>query len=227
MNLHVENTLARLLTDIGYRTPPRVISMIERTANYLAAGNWFQRQGFYVTEHLATREILYDRILHDVADKKVLYLEFGVHEGAATRYWAARLRNPQSVLHGFDSFDGLPEEWGDNPKGTFSTAGPPAVIDPRVQFVTGWFRDTLPVYDLPSHDQLVVNIDSDLYSSAKTVLGYLRDAIVPGTYVYFDEFWVRAHEMRAFEEYLAETGQRFALVGVTRALHSAAFQRIG
>jgi len=44
-----------------------------------------------------------------VRDKKVLYMEFGVAYGASIRYWSRELKNPTSVFHGFDSFEGLPE----------------------------------------------------------------------------------------------------------------------
>jgi hypothetical protein len=49
--------------------------------------------------------------------------------------------------------------------------------------------------------------------------------IVPGTYIYFDEFNHRNHELRAFDEFRNETGMRFSLVGVTRTMEHAAFRR--
>jgi hypothetical protein len=53
----------------------------------------------------------------------------------------------------------------------------------------------------------------------------LRDAIVPGTYIYFDEFNQQFHELRAFDEFIKETGMKFRLLGVTHTLEHALFQR--
>jgi len=47
-----------------------------------------------------------------------------------------------------------------------------------------------------------VVFDADLYSSTKLVLDYLGDTIVPGSYLYFDDFSHRNDEMRAFDEFI-------------------------
>jgi len=54
----------------------------------------------------------------------------------------------------------------------------------------------------------------------------LKDEIVPGTYIYFDEF-NRNHELRALDELMNETGMRFSLVGVTRTMKYAVLRRNG
>ena len=97
------------------------------------------------------------------------------------RWWSQHLRQSGATLVGFDSFEGLPEDWRpDIPTGYFATSGtPPEIDDPRVFFVKGLFNETLPAYRMPEHDQLIVNIDCDLYSSAATVLSWLRAASSP------------------------------------------------
>ena len=45
----------------------------------------------------------------EVQDQRVLYLEFGVFRGRTIRYWSRKLRHPETRLHGFDSFEGLPD----------------------------------------------------------------------------------------------------------------------
>ena len=77
----------------------------------------------------------------------------------------------------------------------------------------GWFDDTLPGYKPPEHDQLVVNIDCDLYSSARTVLAWVEPHLRPGTLVHFDELPDSHHEMRAFLESLAKSGRRVTPLG--------------
>ena len=44
-------------------------------------------------------------------NSKLLYLEFGVHEGYSIKYFSEMMENPNSKLVGFDSFEGLPETW--------------------------------------------------------------------------------------------------------------------
>src|ERR1700677_4417473 len=65
------------------------------------------------------------------------YLEFGVYKGYSLRVWANLNRNSASRLFGFDSFEGLPEDWvASKPKGTFTTGGKaPDIGDRRVDFV--------------------------------------------------------------------------------------------
>jgi hypothetical protein len=69
---------------------------------------------------------------------------------------------------------------------------------------------------VPEHDQLIVNIDCDLYSSADTVLRWLEPHLRPGTLVYFDEFPDRDHEMRALQELLSRSDYRFVPVAIGR-----------
>lgn len=186
------------------------------------------RQQKYTVRRVERKEQVFDLIAQDIGGKRVLYLEFGVWQGQTVRYWSKLLTNPESKLHGFDSFEGLPEDWDLKwPKGTFSTGGRiPQIDDSRVMFFKGWFEDTLADYELPPHDVLVINFDADLYSSTIYVLNRLKDAIVPGTYLYFDEFQDGRHEFRAFNEFLQATGMRFAMVGATSALQQVAFRRI-
>jgi hypothetical protein len=121
-----------------------------------------------------------------------LYLELGVREGDSVNF-IADIIAPQ-VIYGFDSFIGLPEEWKRKkdgsltfPAGTFSINGMPKVRD-NVILVQGWFAETLPEF-VEQHTENIafINIDSDIYRSAKTILSNLNQQIVPGTILYFDE----------------------------------------
>ena len=132
-----------------------------------------------------------------------LYLEFGVFEGETMRWWSRHLAHPKAVFVGFDSFEGLPEDWRPGfGRGEFATDGPPEIEDPRVKFVAGWFDETLPVFEIPRHDQLIVNVDADLYSSAVTVLRWVQPHLRTGSLIYFDELADRDHELRALREFL-------------------------
>lgn len=224
MAIYVKN----LLTCLGKRFSRRSVHNLNAAINYLEVGRWMQEQGYDTRHRFRRKEQLWDLVSAQVGDRQVLYLEFGVYQGATTRYVAKRLRHRDAMLHGFDSFHGLPEAWNIQAgTGFFSTNGAlPQIDDSRVHFHKGWFDQTLPDFRLPSHEVLVLNLDADLYSSTIYVLNHLRDAIVPGTYIYFDEFCDRHHELKAFDEFRCQTGMKFRLLGVTRALQKALFQRV-
>jgi hypothetical protein len=166
---------------------------------------------------VATVFDLFAVALSRVEGERPLYLEFGVYKGRSMRWWSEHLRAPGATLVGFDSFEGLPESWRPGlESGHFQTGRPPDIDDPRVHFVTGWFDDTVPGFVLPEHDQLIINIDCDLYSSAATVMRTLEPSIVPGTLIYFDELPDRDHEMRALFESLARSGMTVEPIGFAR-----------
>ncbi|HEY9156561.1 TylF/MycF/NovP-related O-methyltransferase [Candidatus Binatus sp.] len=222
-------TMKDLATRLGPILSKEMIHTLDASISYLEVGRWLKSQGLVIPRRVESRANVYDQLINAVRDKPVLYLEFGVWQGRSIRYWSERLRHPDSCLHGFDSFEGLPESWNMlYKKGLFSTNGqPPQIDDPRVKFFKGWFEDTLPNYRPPRHDQLVINIDADLYSSTRFVLNALKGYISIGTYIYFDEFCDRNNELRAFDEFLAETNMRFEVASASRSLMYIAFRRIG
>ena len=195
--------------------------------SYIEIGRWLKERNFSVPRRFDSRDGLFQHIAQNVDNNRVLYLEFGVFQGASMRLWSTLLSHPDCHLHGFDSFEGLPEDWKpDHKLGHFSTEGNiPVIDDPRVSFSKGWIKDTLPDYELPEHDILVLNMDLDLYSATKTALSALQDFIRPGTYIYFDEIYDRNHEMKAFDEFLSSSGGVYECVGSDRIFTCAAFKR--
>jgi len=138
-------------------------------------------------------------------------LEFGVYSGTTLEI-ISRLRGNDQV-YGFDSFEGLPEDWRSTfPRGTFGLTQLPSV--PGAELVVGWFDRTLPAF-LAEHGDPVMflHIDADLYSSAKTVLEHVGPRLVPGSVIVFDEYfnypgWEQ-HEHRAWQEFVESTGMPF------------------
>jgi len=151
-----------------------------------------------------------------LAPTEGLVLEFGVFAGRTINLMAEIL--PGRPIHGFDSFEGLPEGWrpGFGP-GAFALPGPPEVR-PGVELVVGWFDSTLPGFlDRHAGAAALVHVDCDLYSSTQTVLTQLRDRIGPGTILVFDEYlnypgW-QQHEFRAFREFTTG-GRAYEYVGL-------------
>jgi hypothetical protein len=215
-----------LLTLIGARLSGVQLYGLQAIVNHLRLGRWMRDHGFHFESRLADRWGVFDVVASRVQDGRVLYLEFGVFKGRTTRYWSARLRNPDARLHGFDSFEGLPEEWAGHAKGNiFNASGQiPVIDDARVQFFKGWFNEVLPNYRVPDHDQLVLIMDADLYSSTSYVLRHLWPYVRPGTLLYFDEMNHVEHEPKAFDEFMKETSLRFRPVAADRTLTHACFE---
>jgi len=149
--------------------------------------------------------------------RRGLWLEFGVYQGASLRRIVDGGRGAPRVV-GFDSFEGLPEEWRWNhlqvmAKGHFAVDKPPEV--PGAELVAGWFAETLPGFleRTPDEPVTLLHVDSDLYSSARCVLRALRPRLHPGAIVVFDELVgypaFRDGELRALWEAQEEDGLRF------------------
>jgi hypothetical protein len=225
----MQDLLKIILTRAGSRLSARTVHKLNAAISYIETGRWLNDQNLNPQVRVDGAHQLFDLVIEQVADQDVLYLEFGVYRGDSMRYWSQRLRNPRAKLHGFDSFEGLPEGWNiDSPQGHFSTNGMiPMIEDSRVRFFKGWFNETLPSYRVPPHDRLVLDMDADLYSSTGYVLKTLEAFIVPGTYIYFDEFADRQNELRAFSEFVLDTEMRFELIGANRDNSKVVFRRIG
>jgi hypothetical protein len=145
-----------------------------------------------------------------------LVAEFGVRRGTSIRVLAGET---QETVHGFDSFVGLPEPWVKADAGVLTTGGELPEVPANVTLHAGWFEDSLPPF-LAAHpgELRFANIDSDIYSSARTVLWALADRIRPGTILLFDELvgnrsW-RQDEYKALTEYAAEFGVEWEVLAV-------------
>jgi hypothetical protein len=194
-------------------------------------GSWIDRHGFRFRSRVKEREDVFRAVADEVRDERVLYLEFGVFQGDSIRYWSSALRHPEAKLHGFDSFEGLPEDFdvdGPHVKGTFDLKGQvPVVADGRVRFFKGWFNDVLPSYRVPEHERLVIMMDADLYSSTICVLNQLRPHIKKGTFIYFDNMSRPEHEPKAFDEFMKESGLKFEGVCADQPLNRVFFRCLG
>ncbi|WP_181707050.1 class I SAM-dependent methyltransferase [Chthonobacter rhizosphaerae] len=144
-----------------------------------------------------------------------LRLEFGVWSGRTIN----RIANgTMGKVYGFDSFEGLPQDWRPGfEKGTFLRQDLPQVA-PNVELVVGWFDRTLPAF-LDEHPGPIslLHVDCDLYSSTQTVFAQVLRRLVPGTVVVFDEYfnypgWEQ-HEFKAFQEFVTSYDVRYEYVG--------------
>lgn len=174
----------------------------------------------FVEKHLSTAtpltsdaEVL--RYGSDQVKLKGIFMELGVCTGKTINFIAAL--NPHQKVYGFDSFEGLPEDWVRSDKifsmGTFGFKNPnllPPVLH-NVELIKGWFSDTLKEF-INTHEEPIafLHIDSDIYSSAATAFQVLGSRIQPGTIIVFDELYnypgYENHEFKAFQEFLNRSG---------------------
>lgn len=160
------------------------------------------------------------------ANEEGLVLEFGVRRGTSLRHIAAVAGQ---TVHGFDSFAGLPEAWGSAPSGVLRASLP--VMPESVVLHCGWFDAVLPSFlEKQAGPVRFVNIDSDLYSSARTVLTALRDRFVAGSVLVFDEMIGNRHwagdEYRAFIEFVQENSWQWRILALSPATKQVAVQMI-
>ncbi len=224
----IKKPFKTFLTLLGARMSANCLHWLQMIINYMKLGRWMASSDFQIKKRVRDRAEVFDVVVKQVCDKKVLYLEFGVHRGTSMRYWSSVLKHPEAKLHGFDSFEGLPEDFDvDGPivESTHDRKGAiPQIDDSRVKFFKGWFEEVLSTYQLPEHDVLVIVLDADLYLSTLCALNHLRPYIKPGTFIYFDELSRLDHEPRAFARFMKESGLRFRLVSIENSLNRAFFE---
>jgi len=149
------------------------------------------------------------------------YMEFGVFTGGTIRFIARRIG--QRLIHGFDSFKGLPEAWsGFNlGRGAFDLEGQLPRVPSNVRLHRGSFEESLPKWLRDNPGQVAfIHLDCDLYSSTKTALSLIAPRVVNGTLILFDEYFNYAnweqHQFKAFQEFVQEHRVKYAYLGFAR-----------
>jgi hypothetical protein len=144
------------------------------------------------------------------------FVECGVAAGAQIAAMQIAIQEAASSkkIFGFDSFEGIPEDWHDEGKGSYSTRGHIPKVPSNIHLHAGWFDATLPAFLKTNTEQArLINIDCDIYSSTKTVLDLLEPRIVKGTVIIFDEYIGNQHwredEYKAFQEAVEAYGWKY------------------
>ena len=216
----------RQLRDVGRIHPMRERSLraLQRTTDYI------ERAMPDAVGFEAPAEVLAFAL--DVAKIDGHCLEFGVFTGGTIRFIARRLGD--RLIHGFDSFHGLPEDWAGYNLGrrAFDTGGRLPKVPGNVRLHPGWFADSIPAW-LESNPGPVafIHVDCDLYRSTQTIFMLLAERIVPGTIILFDEYfnypnWEQ-HEFKAFQEFVADRAVKYRYLGFSRQQVAVRVEAIG
>lgn len=145
-------------------------------------------------------------------------LEFGVATGRTLNQFAHWF--PNKTVYGFDGFQGLPEDWTSRMRRGFFARDNLPRVKKNCQLVVGWFDQTLPRFKetyIKDQPLALLHVDCDLYSSTVTILENLRNNIVPGTVIVFDEYmnypgW-QLDEFRAWQEHCAKYDVKYEYIG--------------
>lgn len=201
------------------------------TAEYILAkmtgARLFRTLG--IVKRGADQKARMDLLSHAFAQQKWAgqILEFGVHTGGTINHLATLT---SQILHGFDSFEGLPEDWFfEIEKSTFDLKGRLPAVAPNVRLVPGWFDRTLAEF-LLQHGGPVsfLHVDCDLYRSTHTILTLLGPRIQTGTIIVFDEYfnypgWQQG-EFKAFQDFVNLNNLRYKYIGYTTQWYSVAVE---
>jgi O-methyltransferase len=154
------------------------------------------------------------------------YMEFGVAQGHSFKWYLQQNNHPESRFYGFDTFTGLPEDWGPFKKGYFDNQNKiPEINDSRGKFYQGLFQQTVPGFlkEL-NNNRNVIMMDADLYSATLYVITSIAPFLKKGDIIFFDEFAVPTHEFKAFHDFVQSYYINLELIGAANNYYFAAFK---
>ena len=195
---------------------------IERQLQYdaLRSSARYVARNMRYAKGVSTKEELLELALKNVTVPGGVYCEFGVYQGYTLNQIAKRV---DVKVHGFDSFEGLPEFWRHGfDRETFKIEAPEALsFAENVIIHVGLFNETLPkfIVDYPQPIAFL-HVDCDLYSSTKCIFDYLGERLVPGSIIVFDEYfnfpgW-QFDEFKAFHEFISNYNLKYKYISYNK-----------
>jgi O-methyltransferase len=150
------------------------------------------------------------------------FIETGVWRGGACIFMRGALRvygDTSRTVWVADSFEGLPKPDPKYPadnddkfwtfdalrvsleqvKENFARYG---MLDDRVKFLKGWFKDTLPT--APIEKLAILRLDGDMYESTMDGLKALYDKVSPGGFIIVDDYYCVKGCQTAVDEFRDE-----------------------
>jgi len=203
-----------------------VVRLVRTTAeNYLESGHEAASRMESAETMLGLRQLEHmEQCIVDVLREGVPgdLLEAGVWRGGMTIFMRGVLRAygaTDRLVWVADSFAGLPQpdtgqEYDAWQKGdmavplesvqeNFERYG---LLDHQVQFLKGFFSETLP--KAPVQQLAILRVDADLYSSTLDVLNHLYPRLAPGGFAIFDDYQNLPDCKRAINEFRAANNIR-------------------
>jgi O-methyltransferase len=213
-------------------TPQKTFGFLSQIAK---TSKWIQKHKDIDFTNFPTKKFDYNKrydLYSYVIEKENLntnidYFEFGVFQGKSFKWWMQQIKDEEARFYGFDTFTGLPEDWGPFKKGDLANNNTiPEISDNRHKFFQGLFQQTLPEF-LKNYDnscRKVILMDADLYSSTAFVLQSLSTFLKPGDILLFDEFNVPEHEFKAFTEWVDTNYVKYEVLGEVNNFYQVAIK---
>ena len=179
---------------------------------------WDYNKRYNLYKHVIEKEVL---------SLDINYLEFGVADGHSFNWWMTENTHPASRFYGFDTFTGLPEDFGPYKKGYFNTGNNiPFIKDERGKFYQGLFQQTLPGFlkNFDNSKKNIVMLDADLYTATLFVLTSLAPFLKKDDIIFFDEFVVPTHEFMAYCQFVNSYYFNLELIGAANNFYFVAFK---
>ena len=154
-------------------------------------------------------------------DRQENYLEFGVATGRSINMIASFVSNNTKV-YGFDTFDGLPEDWSGHAavSGTFKQARLPKVSN-NVTLIKGLFENTLPNFK----EQMIggisfCHIDMNHPAPEAEALQVVLPKLNKGGIIIFDDYgwWGYSAQKAAIDPIVRSSGQEILELPTGQAL---------
>lgn len=175
--------------------------------------DWY-RSGWDYNRRLKLYEAVSQQ--ESLQNEAIDYFEFGVCGGHSFKWWLEHNKNAASRFYGFDTFEGLPEDFGPFAKGSMAVALESLNInDPRAAFYKGLFQDTLIPFleKYENGKQKLIHLDADLFSATIFSLSQLYRFLNDGDILLFDEFAVPKHEFMAFKIFTESFYVNYEVIG--------------
>lgn len=204
------------------------IAYISKLSKWADQNKNIKYNDFYSKWDYDKRYSLYAHILREEnLNGAISYLEFGVASGISFKWWMSNNSHSDSRFYGFDTFDGLPEDFGPYKKGSFSSNfSIPEINDKRGNFYTGLFQQTLPAFlkQFDDRNRIILMLDADLYSSTLYTLTSLAPFLKKGDIIFFDEFVVPTHEFMAYQNFIDSWYFKLELIAAANNYYFVAFK---
>jgi Methyltransferase domain len=175
-------------------------------------------QSMLFREKDRNRQFAVDRAIENRQTDE-LFVEFGVAGGQGCNLFGKALAPHGLSLTGFDSFEGLEEDWtgiqSGRQVGAFHQQGTLPAVPDNVTLVKGWVQDTLPGFMADAGDAnfRFIHMDMDTYTPTLFALKAVKQKLVPGTVILFDELYGypgwRHHEYKALQEVLSARSYKY------------------
>ena len=155
------------------------------------------------------RKYSVSKALNNSKNQNDLFLEFGVFEGESINTFSKILKTKNLEIFGFDSFEGLEEDWNMNeynPIGTFSLNKKKPKVKDNVKLIQGKVQDTLEEFLKTNKGKKIIfsHLDMDTFTPTKFTLEKIKPFLTKGSILLFDQFYGypnwQQHEYKAFKE---------------------------